>query len=253
MLSAALRDEFEQRGIVKIEGAFPTGDAARMRDVLWRELLRRYGIERDNPFTWDRHLPTGLKATKYHPAFGAILSPTVRDVLDDLFEGRWVPPKHFGNVLVTMPGPGPWRVPHKIWHSDFPTDLPPDRLVVVKIWALFGDIAPGGGGTPQLAGSHRLFARWLAGTTERDYKRCKFGFLKSHPWLRDLTRDNGDPQRNHHYMDTDTDLDGLPARVIECTGRAGDLYVTHPWVFHSIPTNASDHPRMLRSTAIARH
>jgi hypothetical protein len=27
-------------------------------------------------------------------------------------------------------------------------------------------------------------------------------------------------------------------------------YVTHPWVFHSIPVNASDRPRLMRSTGV---
>ena len=45
-------------------------------------------------------------------------------------------------------------------------------------------------------------------------------------------------------------LDGLPVRVVELTGRAGDVYVTHPWILHSIAPNASDTPRMMRSRFI---
>ena len=140
-------------------------------------------------------------------------------------------------------------MPHRIWHPDFPPTLPAGRVTVVKLWALFDDVDPGGGGTPQLAGSHLAFARYLARTGEPDYKRAKLGFLDSDPWLKTLTRDDGAPDRNACLMDG-TDVDGVRLRVVECTGRAGDVYVTHPWVFHSIASNASTRPRLMRSVAI---
>jgi hypothetical protein len=249
----ASRAEFDRTGILKIEGAFGDGDAALMRDVLWTELRDRYGIDRAAPETWDRHLPTGLKATKKSRVFDPICAPTVVEALDALLgDGHWDRPKQYGNVLVTMPNATSWRVPHHLWHSDFESAAPTAELFAVKLWALFDDVAPGGGGTPQIAGSHRLFARYLAGTDERRYKRTKFGFLDSHPWLRELATDDGDPQRNARFM-AETDVDGIPARVVELTGRAGDVFITHGWVFHSIAVNATDHPRLMRSVAVRRH
>jgi hypothetical protein len=239
-------------GIVKLEGAFSPDDAARMRDVVWSELARRHGIERDDPTTWYRNTPTGLTTTKKSGAFRPICGPVLGAFLDSLFgPGGWRCPKHFGNVLVTMPNALEWRVPDRIWHSDFQPTLATDRLPVVKLWALFDDIDPGGGGTPQLAGSHRAFARWVAQSGERDYKRAKFGFLESHPWLRMLTRDDGDPDRNRRLLDDGVEVDGVELRVMECTGRAGDVYVTHPWVFHSIAPNARARPRLMRSVGVA--
>ncbi len=241
-----------ETGILKIEGAFSGADAARMRDVVWNELHRRYGIERDDPLTWQRHPPTGLRASKRSRAFAAICGPAVARVLDRAFgEGSWDEPLQFGSVLVTMPNAHEWRVPARVWHSDFQPTLPFDRLVAVKLWALLDDLEPGGGGTPQLAGSHRAFARYLRRTGERDYKRAKFGFLSSHPWLRSLSHDDGGPGRNDRLM-SDVDVDGVSLRVIECTGSAGDVYVTHPWVFHSIAVNASTRPRLMRSFAVRR-
>lgn len=51
-------------------------------------------------------------------------------------------------------------------------------------------------------------------------------------------------------MAAEADIDGLPAQVIECTGRAGDVHITHAWVFHSIAANATAMPRFMRSAAI---
>jgi hypothetical protein len=251
VLAGSVAEEFDRTGIVRLDGVFSDADASRMRDVVWRELDRRYGIERDDPSTWSRHEPTGLTSTKKSDAFSPMGGPIVAEALDALFgPDGWLRPKHFGNVLVTMPSGGTWRVPHKVWHCDFPPTLPADRLVAVKVWALFDEVAAGGGGTPQLAGSHTVFARYLARTGEHDYKRAKFGFLNSHPWLKGLSRDDGDPARNERFLGTPTEIDGRELRVLECTGRAGDVYVTHPWVFHTIAANTSRRVRLMRSFAI---
>jgi hypothetical protein len=244
-------ERFERTGVVRCESVFGRDDAKRMCEVIWNELWRRHGIDRVDTTTWDRHPPTGLTSSKRSRAFAPICGPQLEVVLDALLgTGRWQRPKSFGNVLVTMPNRAVWRVPAAIWHSDFEATLPADRLVAVKVWALCDDVDPGGAGTPQLVGSHRAFARYLRTTSDRDYKRCKFGFLRSHPWLHTLTHDDGAGDRNHHLMSEGATVHGVDVRVIEAVGRAGDVYVTHPWVFHSIATNATARPRLMRSFGV---
>lgn len=246
------RETFERDGLVKLEAAFSAEQAAAMRRVLWNELERRHGIVEHDSATWNNHEPTGLKTTKRSRVFEPILDPSVRDALDALLgPGRWDPPKTFGNVLVTMPNAHEWRVPHRVWHPDFETTLPTDRLVALKVWALFGDVAPGGGGTPQLLGSHRLFARFVEGRDDLRYRETKLAFLRSHPWLRALTVDDGSRDRNDCFG-MGTEIDGVRVRVVEMTGKAGDVFITHPWTFHSIAVNATDRPRFMRSVAIRR-
>ena len=245
--------QFNRDGITVIRSAFSREAASRMQDVLWNELLHRYGVVRDDPSTWSRHEPTGLRSTKRSRAFAPICDNAVCEALDQLLGvRRWDPPRHFGNVLVTMPTDVPWRVPHRIWHSDFDPSFPINELFAVKLWALCDDVPPTWGGTPQLAGSHKLFARYLETSANRGYKAAKFGFLRSHTWLKSLTSDNGEPDRNERLLDVEVDVDGLPARVIEITGDAGDVFITHPWVFHSIATNAGSRPRFMRSVGIFR-
>jgi hypothetical protein len=264
VLTDEQRSDFERDGIIKLPRAFDAADAARMRDVVWGELRAKYDIQRDDPTTWHRHDPTKLKNTKRHRAFDAILSPTVTGALDDVFgAGGWQRPKNLGNVLVTMPGVGvgfrpevgPWRVPHKIWHSDFEYRTAGAQPFAVKVWALFDDVAPGGGGTPQLAGSHHLSARFVADLPSEslDYRKVRDGILRSHPWLRALgSATDDDPERNHRLMVEGAVIDGVPIRVVECTGEAGDVYVTHAWVMHSIAANAGERPRLMRSAAVFR-
>jgi hypothetical protein len=253
MLTAEELAAFDRDGIVKIEHVFDDDAAARMRDTLWRELYRRYEIECSDPSTWNRHLPTGLKSTKKSAAFTPMLGAPLTEALDQLFGAhQWVRPKNLGHVLVTMPNAPAWRVPRALWHADFQYFYPADQLMVVKCWALFDDVEPGGGGTPQLLGSHRLTARYIADREgdALEYKRVRDGLLRSHAWLRALsTPDDGDDAR---FTAADADVDGLPARVVELTGRSGDVFVTHPWIMHSIAVNATRRPRMMRSFAVQR-
>lgn len=78
------------------------------------------------------------------------------------------------------------------------------------------------------------------------------GLLRSHPWLKALSSPEDDPERNARFMSAEVDIDGLPARVVELTGKPGDIYVTHPWVMHAIAPNATREPRFMRSMAINR-
>jgi hypothetical protein len=251
VLTDAQRRQFDRDGIIKLGGAFSARDAARMQDVMWNELRHRHEIVRDDRSTWDRHPPTGMRSAKKSTAFAPICGPVVSDALDELFgPGRWARPKTFGNVLITMPNATSWRVPDQVWHADFEATNPTDRLFAVKLWALCAPVAPGGGGTPQLAGSHNLFARYLQRAPDRRYQAAKLGFLRSHPWLKTLITDCGDPDRNERLLDVEVDIDGLPARVTETTGDAGDVFITNAWVFHSIAVNAGSQPRLMRSVAI---
>ena len=241
MLNAQELETFERDGIVKIPSAFTSDEAAGMRDVLWNELSARHDMDRDDRSTWTPLRPTGLKTTKHDRRAHAILGPRVRSALDGLL-GEWVEPTHQGQVLVTMPEGVPWAVPHLQWHTDVGFE---SETTAVKIWALYADVGPGGGGTPQVAGSHKVIERFLTTTDEREFKAVRDRVLRSDPWFRNLTSE----QRTVDPMEP-AELDGLPVRVVELTGQAGDVYLTHPWILHSIAPNAADAPRMMRSRFI---
>ncbi|GAA1113831.1 hypothetical protein GCM10009630_08900 [Kribbella jejuensis] len=244
MLTAEELDVFERDGIVKIPSAFSADEAAGMREVLWRELSERHGMDRDDPTTWTVLRPTGLKTTKFDRRAQAILGPRVRSALDGLL-GDWLEPKHQGQVLVTMPEGVPWAVPHRQWHTDVGFEEQP--VGAVKIWAFYDSVRPGGGGTPQVAGSHRVFERFLTTTEERDFKEVRDQLLRSDPWFRNLT--SAPSERTVDPMEP-AEVHGLPVRVVELTGEPGDVYLTHPWILHSIAPNAADVPRMMRSRFI---
>ena len=73
------------------------------------------------------------------------------------------------------------------------------------------------------------------------------------PWLRALSRaDDPDPDRNDRFMAADHDADGIRVRVVELTGRPGEVVITHPWVLHHAAPSVGTYPRMMRGRNLQR-
>jgi ectoine hydroxylase-related dioxygenase (phytanoyl-CoA dioxygenase family) len=168
-------------------------------------------------------------------------------------------------MMVTFPSPRgtPWRLPHRPWHPDFMFNHPQTPMAGVTLFAFVGDVGAHGGGTLLVAGSHRLVARFVEGLpsgVRSDYRRVRTSFLAHDPWLGELSSpddatDASDAaDRAARFMAADHDITGMPVRVVELTGNAGDVVVTHPWTFHCTAPNTADEPRMMRARTIhARH
>ena len=94
-------------------------------------------------------------------------------------------------------------------------------------------------------GSHKLFARYLATDADpRSTRRPSSASCASHPWLRgaDRATTGARPQRALPRRRGGHRRPPRPAWW-SSTGEAGDVFVTHGWVFHSIPVNAGTRPR----------
>ena len=64
--------------------------------------------------------------------------------------------------------------------------------------------------------------------------------------------DDADPDRAARFMGSEHDADGIGVRVVELTGRPGDVVITHPWTLHHAAPNRASYPRLMRSKAIHR-
>jgi hypothetical protein len=258
MLTAEQRAEFDDLGYVRIPAAFGLEDATAMRAVLWRELHQRYSILEHDRATWTVERPSGLKNTKRHRAFDAIGSQATTAACDELLgAGAWMRPATWGQVMVTFPSASQrWVVPHGLWHVDFNYDADTTGpLFGLKVLAFFGDVAARGGGTLLIARSHKVVSRYLDGQPDEvraDFRRTRLDFMRHHPWLRALASPDYDQERTARFMDEDGDVDGIATRVVELTGRAGDLVITHPWTVHHVAYNTNDYPRLMRGQSIQR-
>lgn len=259
MTEPGVRAEFEERGIVRLAGVFSDAAAATMRDIVWEAWRARDGMVPDDRRTW----PTTTiwktpREAKKHPAFRTILGPPLVALADELLGPGWTTSSGFGNLLASLPDGEVWRLPGRgaLWHSDFGYRTPMEPLPGLRVFAVFGDTPPGGGGTLLVAGSHRMVADFVARAPDQASARAKEARAachRSNPWLHELTSgDECEDGRPERFMGAPTDVDGIPAQVVEACGRPGEVFVCHPWTIHCRPPNAADRPRFLRSPTLSR-
>ena len=104
-----------------------------------------------------------------------------------------------------------------------------------------------------LRGSPALVARFTAEGSVIDGEKMgetRRRFFRSREVLQEMTRTSGPDLAR--FMGRDFDIDGVPARVIELTGKAGDIVVCHPWALHMPSANVADRPRIMRASRIYR-
>jgi hypothetical protein len=173
-------------------------------------------------------------------------------VIDDLLgPGNWCPPRDWGRALVTFPEPGPWDAPAGLWHWDSDCDRHIPALNALFVVSFVGSVAPRSGGTLILSGSPRLLMRHEATLTREERRSApairRELFYRTHPWLMALAGKAPSPRdRIAAFMDVETEIDGVPTRVVELTGEPGDMVFCHPAIVHAVAPNRGDRPRFMR-------
>ena len=212
MLTAQLRDELETTGITYLRGALPRADADAIATTVWDAFEAR-GVRRGDPSTWpNQMLETKLQRLRKAGTFAAFGTPGVAEALHALL-GDWKELDPWGGALISFPVPGPWRMPTKNWHFDFPASGPPDRPQIMRLFGFVNDVVPQGGGTLVIEGSHELVRRWVAAAPNHDAgnsKTVKKRLAREYPWFDAPTPDG-------------TEIDGVRVRAVELTGQAGDV------------------------------
>ena len=221
-----------------------------MEARVWAWLERKYGIGRDEPSTWAVTTPTGLQGMKSHAVFAAIGGAPLRAALDALLgAGRWAAPRDWGSFLVTFPSAEPWRLPSRVWHTDFDYRGPADPPQGALVFSYLSDVPPGAGGTLAVEGSHRVIERFVAARPSAGREKMKItrtALLASDPWLRELAASEAAPGRAERLMRPGAVVAGVPVRVVELAGEAGDVVIGHPWLLHCGAPNAGAAPRLMR-------
>ena len=224
-----------------------------MRSHLWRALARN-GADPNDRSTCSPDKATNLQAIRFaDPAPGD--SPVIRETLDEVFgAGTWAEPKHWGQALVTFPSRQEWTLPTRLWHLDYPYWFPTNAVWGANLFLFVADVAPCGGGTLVVRSSHRVITRFVASVDSintRSQKVLRQMFDARHKWFQDLTSDSG-ADRVQRFMGKDTEVEGIPVRVVELTGQAGDAVLCHPWLVHASSQNTLDAARLMRACRIHR-
>ncbi|MBL7700134.1 MAG: hypothetical protein JNK79_18350 [Chitinophagaceae bacterium] len=229
MITASQIEQFINEGYIKIEQAVPPSICSEIVDILWKDL----GVDRNDRSTWTKPV-IRLWFYDQDPFNKAVNMPVLTDAYDKLVgAGNWIPRSSIGTFPVRFPSaddPGDTG-----WHVD--SSFPGDDVNDFSKWRinvfskgrallmlfLFSDIGDADAPTRIRAGSHIDVAKALA----------PFG-------------ENG-----LGFMEIAQKLDSFPARdEILATGKAGTVYLCHPFLVHAAQPHSGVNPRFLAQPSL---
>jgi Phytanoyl-CoA dioxygenase (PhyH) len=250
-----IRSRFEASGVVGLHGAFTAEHAAAMRDAIWRHAERQAGLRPADPASWAGSPVLNWQALSRDLVFRSLVdNESVRSALDAIFEaGGWRHPTPGAQILFSLPEPGPWVLPDG-WHMDCGFDHATWPVPAVKLFAFVGEVAPYGGGTMVLSGTHRLVDRYRqtlpapVGAGKANWR----AFMRHHPWLARLLDGADRPDYGRALVGAAGEIDGVPVEAVELTGSPGDIVITHLHVFHARSPDTGIAPRLMLGKEIRR-
>jgi len=216
---------FVTDGFVHLTEAFPGELADECRAVLWRET----GCDPDDPGTWTRPV-VRLDGYGTEPFQRAATTPRLQNAFDQLVgEGRWVPRQGLGTFPVRFP------------HPDDPGDAG---------WHMDASYAMADGGyglNLRSRGRALLMLFLFSDVDDADAPtRIKVGsHLDVPPYLQAAGADGINMFELCKTMDADGTLDSPDRPLALATGRAGDVYLCHPFLIHAAQPHHGTVPRFI--------
>jgi hypothetical protein len=212
--------QFITDGFVRLEGAFTPEIAAEGRAAIWKQM----GKDPDDPATWTEPV-VRLVPSERGPFRAAINTSRLHVALDQLVgQGRWYTRPDCGLFVVRFPVAAP---PGDTgWHIDASYLL--DGTLRVNLWSrersllmlpLFSDIGLDDAPTRLRVGSHLDVPAILAPAGEGGVE-----------WMELSERASAASA-------------GRPVAL--ATGRAGDVYLCHPFVVHAAQPHRGSSPRFM--------
>lgn len=270
------REDFIEKGWIKVESAIPRETALRAQQELWRILNEKFGITEDSA-SWEQpfyQLSENYRHGVFRECSTSKLMQAIKELigedrLDEGYEKEGIP---FGwwPINLRLGVDEEWDVPVGGWHWDglhFRHYLDSSEQGLLMI-VLFSDVKARGGGTLLAEGTHKLVARFLLNYPEGiEYKDAIPLVNRSNQWLAELTNSFGqikDEDRkkayytnqirtpsnrmnrikkfiDHEYIDES----GVRLKVVETIGNAGDVFLCHPFIYHTGSPNHSGKARLM--------
>jgi hypothetical protein len=247
-LTPEQRDTFARDGVLRLPGVLPADLVERARAAVLRP-LERIGLWRDGAWrldalprpVWPSNGPSAGKTIgNKHPELAALMeAPAIRVPVDELLEGREIDRRIYPRpqVLFTLPNADQWMLTSG-WHTDAPR-LASRRPAGVQVFAFLDQVAPRGGGTLAIAGSHRLLGDGRFMTAKQVHRE-----IGHEPFIRQLWAKAPIPWADDAELPSGA-VENLPLRVVELTGGPGDAWLMDLRTLHAGAPNASDRPRLM--------
>jgi hypothetical protein len=214
-------------GFVRLEAAFTRETAYAGRKILWAET----GYDSGDAATWKKPV-VRLGDHSQQPFSEAVNTPILHDAFDSLVgKERWLPRTSLGTFPIRFPST---EIPDDTgWHVDASFRNDSDELNDYFSWRanifskgrallmlfLFSDTGPTDAPTRIRAGSHVDIARRLAPAGETGMS------------LRDLAANGFEESAGR--------------REVLATGRAGTVYLCHPFLVHAAQLHRGTQPRFM--------
>ncbi|WP_329115423.1 phytanoyl-CoA dioxygenase family protein [Streptomyces sp. NBC_01465] len=226
VLTADEIERFVTDGFVHLPEAFPRSLAEECRAFLWHET----GCDPDDPGTWNEPV-IRLNGYGHTPFQQAATTPRLHGAFDQLVgEGRWFPRQGIGTFPIRFPHPD--DPGDTGWHMDasytpegesgYWLNLRSQGRALLMLF-LFSDVGVDDGPTRIKVGSHLDVPAFLepAGETGADmFTLCA-------------------------TMDGAGRLDAPDRSTALATGRAGDVYLCHPFLIHAAQPNRGKDARFI--------
>ena len=233
---------FQERGVLRVPGAFPRDLANQVADTLWDDLSKRRGVKRADPSTWGTAPWGGFRGVA--PLLDQIGTPRLTAALSVVLgSDEWRFGKRMGAILAGPPvgHAAAWRPTARTWHFD--GGLGESG---VMFFALFARLEPHEGGTMLLEGSHHLVEHFHSEIRAEDrslsHSELQARLIDRYDLLHELTRREPlDPTQPSF-------LEGRPwqttrLRVVDVCGEPGDVLVCKLNLLHAPPTYVGPQPR----------
>lgn len=217
-------EQFVRDGFVRINNAFSPEEAQEVRNILWREIPG----EPNDPTTWTQPV-IRLGMYSQTPFVQVANTPVLHRAFDQLVgPGRWLPCQRMGTFPVRFPSPkdpgdAGWHVDASFPGAD-PTNFFDWRINVrskgraLLMLFLFSDISERDAPTRIRIGSHLDVALLLKTAGEEGVS----------------------------FMELAAKLGDLPERdETLAIGKAGTVYLCHPFLVHAAQPHRGTEPRFL--------
>jgi hypothetical protein len=215
---------FVRDGFVRIDEAFSTHTAEQARAILWKAT----GCDPDDPSTWSRPV-VRLDQFSQAPFREVANTPKLRAAFDQLVgPGRWYPRDSLGTFPVRFPsdeapGDDGWHIDVSFGHEhpdfmEWRANVSSKGRALLMLF-LFSDVGADDASTRIRVGSHIDVARQLAPAGE-------LGLT-----LRDLAADGF--------------ASSAQRREVLALGKAGTVYLCHPFLVHAAQRHRGTVPRFM--------